>query len=442
MQNDNLDPQKFLLAGGCAHKNNLHTGEIIDFYKNEPEKTPFRRIVKSALATKVNNDIITYKVNHKYHYLLSTSLSIKTPSITAIDGYEFRFTPNLITNIIEDAVFRYGDEIFPRLNNIVLDVCHQYFNKLEGDKKEIDSIYRGNLNLLTNWTSQKSSFNLIYRLPWFYDNENTAFPLFYSDKHISRHIFKFRLYLRSLIQIRNIESKSLVSIMEIEKYLNVSNDASLEIPKLIGTYSILDKEAINQLLAQKEISYQIPAFYSYVCDKKIISSEIEIDLVNDNPCFGLFWMIRNLTASENNYFSNYTTNAEDLTLGEDPIKHQSLIIDDAPFFFQQESTIFSVDVPNNHCLSNSLLQGYHAWSFTDKLYLIDNQSAINLPSGRAKLSIKLKEGMINIDAYESSSRSFNLEQPYKLVIVYFCVRKFSIIKDGDKFKYEITSLSR
>jgi hypothetical protein len=443
MQIDLPDPYKFLNAGGHAHKNNLHTGELIDFYKTESDKTPFRRIVRAPLTSKVNNDMVTYKVNHKYSYLKATTLSVSTPEILAREGYEFRFTANLITNIIEDATFRLGDQIFPRLNNIILDVCQQYFNRCDSaDKKEIDAIYRGNLDLLTDWSSEKASFDLRCRLPWFYDTEETAFPLFYNDKHVARHIFKFRLGFRHLIQIRDKESKILVSPRDLEKYLYLSNDACLDVPKLVGTYSIVDENTIAELLRQDKIVYNLPAFSSFVCDKKIISSEIEIELGNDNPCFGLFWMIRNLSASENNYYSNYTTNAEDLTRGEDPIKHQTLIIDDAPFFFQEKSTTFSVDVPNDHCLSNSLLQGYHVWSFSDKLYNIDSQCSILLPSGRAKLSIKLKEGTINIDAYESSSRSLIDQQLYKLVIVYFIMRKLVISRDGDKFKYEVLSVLR
>ena len=90
------------------------------------------------------------------------------------------------------------------------------------------------------------------------------------------------------------------------------------------------------------------------------------------PVHTIHWKATNMTAYNNNYLSNYTTNSEDHTFGESPIRWASLSSPQGILFKNLESYICEKIVPYKNFGKMPKYAGYGCWtnavSAADPLY--------------------------------------------------------------------------
>lgn len=331
---------------GAVHPgNHVHTifytqSRRTSYYYHYPEVLPH--------VNSTDSPVYIYRAKSSPHGLLSTDICQKLPSVVCNEGYEARWTHNVGSNIVETGTLTLNDEIIQSFDSVSVDFHGQ--SMINPGSRDQRSINLGNIPSLQQWSGTLHEFETNFQLPWFYSADCTKyFPLYYCGMldHLE-HSLKLRRNLNDLLIVRHIASGKLVpaDATSIDHYGgNRIKDHKLElpVPQMYGEYMYLsDIECeFNRAVCDKgdEIHNRRNVFY--VEDVISMSSENAVELGTtvtfqipntEYPVVSFAWAAQNATAVANKYYSNYSTNAEDHSIGWSPIATSTINPGKAPIF--------------------------------------------------------------------------------------------------------------
>jgi hypothetical protein len=330
-----------------------------------------------------NPNFITYKVRVlPFHALRYTIAIQQLPSITAKPGYEISWCPNIGSNIIQNTCFKVNDVEWQSLNSEYFD---DYISKID-TSSDLDWEL-GNIPELQNWNTSLPSYTTLFKIPWFYSSHTTkSFPLFKCGKEDNIVIeSKLRRNLSELLRVRDVATQKEVGFDE--SYITVSSPSILPVPEFRSDYvQMSDMECEHNRCDESKNKYS-NHIYDIDNVKMVESDNIHVLNTTVNikikdmpfPVHTIHWKAVNLDAKNNNYLSNYSTSAEEHTLGGSPIKWISLSTPNGIIFKNQDAYIGEKIIPKMHFNKVPKYPGYGCWTnATDACDVLYPKSGINL----------------------------------------------------------------
>lgn len=349
------------------------------FFKPLVRSTWYSTMLMKLPATQSGADTV-YTVNNTFHFLLYTYLRFVLPTIKVKKGYENKiriaWCHNIGNNIVSSATFKVDDAPYHTWDNYWADIDSQFNQRGGAGHRENHQLGIGNTKLLENWTTILPSMPINVSQPWFYSLDRaSAFPIFYKGALTrAEHIYTFKKQVTDLLRIQVNTNGNWTSIpgtknKTLMKYLSVEPNSQIETPELWGRYGYITENELTWykscLSSQKRISYIKDVAKCDAPNSNRYGSTSEIRLVTNNPCLALYWMAENMDAHSTNNFSNYTTDADNLYNGWDPIKNVSLKYGNVARLDKMPADHLSIAEPRNHCKSSPCEVGYHCLSFCD-----------------------------------------------------------------------------
>lgn len=322
-----------------------------------------------------NPEVISYKVRSiPFHGLVYTALVQNLPHITAKEGYEICWCPNIGSNIVRECVFKVNDVEWQRLNSEYFD---DYHGKICTDPDLDEDL--GNVSVLQDWGSEVPAYTTTFWIPWFYSlHTSKMFPLYFCGKEDNiLHELHLRRNISQLLMIRNAETQEIVPFDE--SYIRVShssggsgvtNPLQLAVPEMRGEYVFMsDMECEHNRCEESQAKFATQVFD--IDNVKVFESD-NIHTMNTTvnikikdvpfPVHTIHWKAINLDAKKNNYLSNYTTNAENHSCGGNPIKWVTLSTPNGIIFKNQEFYIGEKLVTKKNFKKRPKVAGYGGWT--------------------------------------------------------------------------------
>lgn len=381
---------------------NLSEEIISNFYRAFIKSTWYSSI-PMKLAQKLEGNTVIYTVNNTFHFLIYSYLRFVTPAIKVKSQYKGRvricWTHNLGTNIYTNAVFKEDDERFHEFDNYWSDIYYQFYQDSGAGKRDGHNIGIGNIKCLEDWSEFLPPCPINVDQPWFYSMDHAlAFPIFYKNSQTrAEHKYTMRRKISDLLRVQylDVNSNWKDKIGNIDKYLDISQDETIDVPELWGRYAYISDTELkwyrckqNRLLYIRDIE---------VCDASNpnkYKSTSEVPLHCTNPCLAFFWVAENTDSSVNNNYSNYTTNTQSLYDGWDPISNITLKYGTTPRLNKMPSDHFSLAEPRKHFPSTPCERGYHGYSFAWDSTSYHGDVGIVLGNMKATLFCEINNGDI------------------------------------------------
>jgi hypothetical protein len=354
-----------------------------------------------------------------------------------------------------------------------------YYQHIGAGKRENHNIGIGNVDYLEEWGDFLPSYPIDVENPWFYGMEQAmAFPIWPKNSLTkAEHRYTFRKKVSDLLRVEYLHKDGQWKPMtkKIHQVIDIEKSATIKTPEIWARYSYVTE---NELQWHRECEGD-KIYYIHDVVKHDISNPIKykntstIDLISKNPCLALFWVAENCDATTIHNYSNYTTNTHNLYKGWDPIKTNTLTYGEVPILDKMPSHHFNIGQSRRHSLSSPSEPGYHGYFYASDSTNFNGDIAIVLGELKAKLECYIENNNIftnssysddddddkdiDIDIAESASSSIKSidskssfesgkklldnnqdESPRFLVRSRLLVlRKFTIKKNGDLYKFEI-----
>lgn len=366
----------------------------------------FRKFVKSTwyscipakLKSYLDGDDVIYEVNNIFHFLLYTYLRFKLPSVRVRPEYKgkvrIRWTHNVGTAPIKNAVFTENDEPYQSFDNVWCDIYAQFYQEKGSGKRKAHNIGVGNVQCMESWTEFLPEYPINVDQPWFYGMDHSlAFPIFYKHSQtraLHRYTYRRRIFDFLCVEMLDDNNEWKSVNKKIKKYVDVNGPSILKIPELWGRYAYVTDPEIAFYKCGTERNFYIRDVVS--CDIENPDSygdNSQIKLDCESPCVAFFWVAENQNAIKKRCFSNYTTDEDDVYSGWDPIKTTTLKYGTLKRWDDMESDHFSISEPRKHFKSSPIEKGYHAYSYAWDSVGCDAEIGITLSNMRAILSCKL-----------------------------------------------------
>lgn len=404
--------------------NDLQESIIFNFYRVFT-KSSWYSCVPMKLASSKDGEYTVYTVNNTFHLLTYSYLSSSLPAVRVKSEYTKRvriaWCHNPVTNQIITASFKEDDDDYHTIDNVWCDIYFQYFQEPGAGKRHNHNEGMGNVPCLEQWSEFLPSYPYNVEQPWFYSlDPGDAFPIFYKNSQTrAQHRYQYKRNILDLLRVQylNRNQEWVDCVEEQSQFLDITEKSELNLPELWGRYVYLTENEIKHMKCFQNRDF-------YIRDVKICDAPnpnkykttAEVDLTCSNPCLAMFWVAENKNAINKNNYSNYTTNADNLYHGWDPIKTTTLRYGTTDRLNNMSSDHFSIAEPRKHFKSAPNEKGYHAYSFawdsmcTDatigivfddlkaKLLcsIFNNNIFLNLPSNKLDQK-KLTNDIINFD---------------------------------------------
>lgn len=384
---DDIQISKMELSSLTDFQKEMHTATGKDpitsvFYKDYVKTTwncthlmPLTAIVKDPDHDQDNTlTEIKYIVNPAFHYLLHTYARYVLPLIKVKQVYtetvRIAWPHNIGTAPIKHAVLKDDELLYQSFDNIWLDDYFQWYMQSGVGKERMHNISIGCVPILEEWNNILPSYPINILQPWYYSDEpGLAYPIDQrGPKCKLEHIYYYQLKITELIRMQHIEDgvwKDIDPRIYAETYLEPFG--TIRKPTLWGQYGYITESELNTPKCKNNMKTRV--FYYkdievYDSDKSYsYNKTIKVPIKSKRPCLAMFWKAENMTATAYNNFSNYTSNTDDLSLGWDPIKHNSLKYGEHYKFKMMESDHFTISEARYHFPSAPRDSGYHAKSF-------------------------------------------------------------------------------
>lgn len=366
--------------------------------ENEPQEHPAQLIPafekftwSSHLPVKFEHrqvsNFISYSPPTNLHFLLYSTLFLRLPKVRVKKEYQDRvkiaWTYNLGINIINTGFLCFNNDNIQSIDYIRLNMFIQEYFKSENQRLVFDRMI-GNIPQLQNWTTYLPPYPLKIPQLWFCyaRNEGLAVPLFLLNEVNVHHKFDFRLKIADLIRMKFLdqETNQWVEKKCRFKYLDCKSNGTsvetLDIPELWGRFANIDEGEYNWWF-EKDLKPEEEAEREYrviiddmmpidLDDEKKYGDSFSIDIACEKPCRSINIVAENLTATTNNYYSNFTTCSENLFEGWNPVSIKNirygsaLRVPELPLGFSDEIEYLY------HADSIPLEPGYNKYSFSYK----------------------------------------------------------------------------
>lgn len=260
----------------------------------------------------------------------------------------------------------------------------------------------GNCPTMLEWSSSLPSYTTHPYQPWFYCRRTeTALPLFkFSSMSTICHIYSTNLDISKLLRMQVLRGDVWESTFtDLSVIDGLPNGGNLTTPELWGMFAKIRE---NEILFHKTCGAEDGGIANKIYIEDVITADSENDmtygqtitskLVTNGPlCRAIFWKAENVEATGLNNLSNYTTNTDNLKLGEDPIGSNSLMYGTAHKFKEMSSEHFVSSLIKYHFTSSPRRPGYHAFPFCYAVGAIGIDVGSPLGELGAILSCKLED---------------------------------------------------
>lgn len=357
-----------------------------------------------------NEDEFTYSINETRDILEYSYATWPSPNMRVREPFRddtrICWPKNLCTNRFIDCKFYSADLLVHEFDGVWIDAYYQAFMKNKEGARDAHNLNIGNIPALTEWSTELPETSMEFDLPWFYsEHPALAYPLYklHQSKAKSFHTFKMRnsvwQFLRMCIKDEKGEWQT-VSAIDYRDRLEPFNER-LPYPKIWGRYAMLTA-AEKACLNVGSISYIIRNVIPVNTDNKFnLGTTQTVSLATiAAPCLGIFWMTENVTASQSNCLSNYTTHesVDERGYARNPIETVTLKYTKDPkgssgvhttCFKDFETVHFTSTSYRRHLPSCTTEIGYHCYTFGQDLggYL-HGERAISLAAVGAEFSCK------------------------------------------------------
>ncbi len=386
--------------------------------------------------------------NGKFDMLESITLKQTWPAILVRPEYEGKieicWPHNLGTNVLENAVIKYGTDELPHIDSKYCDAYFQYF--IEPQERAHHNWGIGNKPSLENWSSFLPEDDTTIELPWFFSRDSTVgLPLYYCDKLPATMIIDFKRDILNLLRMRRINLDGTYEIIDPDKqYLFLPKDGSsiLPNPELLGMYIKLEPEEVEAYKCwTREGKYGDFYFEDIVSCKcknpQKFDSNIEVDLECDADVNNMFWCAENVTSTNSRNISNYTTNADNLYEGFCPIENTTLTVGGNVIFKELDSNFFTQSLLKVFP-GRPTEQGILAWSFTQKPRSLDAMVGVNMKTVKWKLTSRIKDRDPHLKTYDPrtgksiTKPSEGKDSDFSLYVYLLVTRKITFSPASDK----------
>lgn len=389
--------------------------EIISFFHHKFEKsTWYSQYTTKFKCTSTENELI-YTVNNTFHYLLYSYMRQTFPALRVAERYkglvQICWPHNLGTNYIVEGRLKFDDDVPQTIDSYWFDIYSQFYMK-PGFREHYE-LCVGSVPFLEQWRDFLPEFTTNVMQPFYYMRDvSTALPLFYfSSLTTITQNYTVRNTIGQLLRMRintipdQPDNPVWKEIPYNPKYIEGAGSTGiLRVPEMWGRVSYGMEMEINW---HKECSFEgvenldpkKPANEKVFYIEDVIACEsdnpsqygakVVIDLDCKTPAKAMFWVAENLTARENRNFSNYTTNADDLYQGWNPIKGVSLSYGGHTRLDNMESDHFDKIEPWKHFPSAPWQPGYNAYSFSLDSTTLDADVGIVWDGLKAKMTATL-----------------------------------------------------
>jgi len=314
---------------------------IASFFYYEPVKTSkFDRRREAVKSVKEPNKFYKFTYNNSFHYLISSTLWQKFPTVRVKSEYRNSirvcWPKNLMHNLILTGYFSIGDQHrFSLFDSNYLDKNFKYLCK----NYEKYSKIIGNSPELTDWNTYIPERRLCLPVPSFFsENIEKSFPLLYMGTVEVHHELKVRRCVQKLLRMQEKVGDTWKDIDVSIKYLdNISRKGMLPDPELYANYSYLSpqeytewtscrssEKSLDELKKSKHSNSKV----FFIRDTKTYKSEVVSSESNsstivevDCPYPTKYVMItaENMKSSKNRNYSNYTDENDFSEKGRCPI---------------------------------------------------------------------------------------------------------------------------
>lgn len=425
---DDIQISKMELESATDFQKEMHTAigkePITSIYYKDYVKTTWNcthRMPLTAYTIKEpNNDsddvgaltVMRYILNPEFHYLnytyLKCSLSLVKVKSQYVDEIRIAWPHNIGTAIIKKGIFKDDDILYQSFDNIWLDDYFQWYMQSGVGKERIHDIGIGCVPILEEWNHVLPAYPINIHQPWYYSEEaGLAYNIDQKgSKCKAEHIYHYQLNPTELIRMQR-EINGVWKDIDPRKFaeLYLEPIAPIRKPSLWGQYGYVTNSELNTPKCKNNMKNRV----FYYKDIEVYDSEktynygqtMEVSINSKRPCLAMFWKAENMNATKNNNFSNYTSNTDDLMLGWDPIKHNSLKYGENYKFNSMESDHFTLSEARYHFPSAPRYIGYHAKSFGNDSSKYDGEVGIVLGPLNAKLACYLEKP----DMYKMAKKS-------------------------------------
>lgn len=350
--------------------------EVISSFYTEFIKCTWYSSIPMRLKCTQDGDEIVYTVNDSFHLLEYTYLTARLPRIRVKDKYKNRvriaWCHNIGNNIIREATFKEDDEIYQSWDHVWGDIYPQFYQDAGAGKRESHNIGMGNLQCIEGWSELLPSYPINIDQPWFYSAcKALAFPIFYKNS-LTRAEHRYKLnrkivnLLRVQVKSQSGEWKDLTKSKQVSGLIDVASSSdSIRTPELWGRYALITDTEINWFKCKDErVMYIRNVENCDTANPTNFGSKSEVALQSTNPCVAMFWVAENTTAQKSKNYSNYTTNADDLYKGWDPVRTTSLMYGTTKRLDHMTSDHFSIAESRKRFPSAPSETGYHGYAFS------------------------------------------------------------------------------
>ena len=257
----------------------------------------------------------------------------------------------------------------------------------------------GNIKCLEEWCEFLPANPINVDQPWFYSMDHAlSFPIFYKHSQTrAEHRYSFKRKVTDLLRVQILDQGKWKDIVRnTHVYLDISSNSTIKTPELWGRYAYISENEIGWFKCTEKRSYYFRSIE--MCDTENpnrYKTTAEITLHCNNPCLAFFWVAENRNATLIHNFSNYTTNANDIKAGYDPIKTTSLTYGTTKRLDKMPSDHFSIAEPRKHFPSAPNEKGYHGHSYAwDSTSFHGDIGIVFAANMNVKLHCKIDEGNI------------------------------------------------
>lgn len=386
--------------------------------------------------------------NGKFDLLESITLNQKWPAIGVKQEYEGKieicWPHNLGTNVLTNAVIKYGTDELPHLDSKYCDVYFQMF--LSPEERAHHNWGIGNKPTLENWSSFLPEDETTVELPWYFSRDpSVALPLFYCDKLSATMIIDYKRDVLNLLRMRRIYEDGTYEIIPADKQyilLPSDNDSTLPKPEILGYYIKLEPEEVEAYKCwtreEKYGDFYIEdIIFSHSQNPQKFGENIKVEVECDADCNGIFWFAENKTATDFGNLSNYTTDSQNLYDGYLPIEHSTLMAGGNHIFKDLNSSYLSQTLIRPFP-GRPTEQGILGWSFTRKPRSLNAMVGVNMKDVKYQISTKIKDRDPSLQYYDQKTKKLRTkvspgkDNEYILHVYCLVTRKITFSPASDK----------
>lgn len=283
------------------------------------EKSSWSSHIRSKMHANENGKTVTYNPGKKYDFLFDCIMTFELPEYRVNEAFknliQICWTPNCAHHISQFSCLKLDDDIVGTLNPIWMDIREACYEKRRGFYKRMI----GSSSLMTEWTNFLPRQVVNVPQPWFYTKHiSQALPLLNGSMNVVTHEYKFNLDISKFLRMRGRKSETdEFRPIKFNKSW-VTGDAKIKTPELWGRFAQVSEEERTwhkKMSDTRNIDDVILITYPNTVK---CGETITVPLNAKLPCKAYFWVAENQESLKYNYYSNYSTNPDNIMAGWNP----------------------------------------------------------------------------------------------------------------------------